>query len=123
MAVSAQRSQSSESLPAQEMWRNWTSLSLDQVGKSCKSDCRVQIGRNLPPTLEEILVGKIGVLGYIPCIPYVWTKPFPNHFPGGTEYLEFNLTEGDFYRVSDGGTYAVPCNPGYDSENVQLDQI
>lgn len=30
----------------------------------------------------------------------------------GTEYLEFNLTEGDFYRVSDGGTYAVPCNPG-----------
>eukprot|EP00435_Cladocopium_sp_Y103_P011682 s2698_g3.t1 len=31
----------------------------------------------------------------------------------GTEYLEFNLTEGDFYRVSDGGTYAVPCNPGH----------
>ena len=39
-------------------------------------------------------------------------KPCPIHFPGGTEYLEFNLTEGDFYRVSDGGTYAVPCNPG-----------
>ena len=62
-AISAQRSQGSQSLPAQEMWRNWTSLSLDQVGKSCESDCRVQIGRNLPPTLEEILVGKIAVLG------------------------------------------------------------
>ncbi|CAK9036728.1 unnamed protein product [Durusdinium trenchii] len=30
----------------------------------------------------------------------------------GSEYLDFNLTEGDFYRVSDFGLYAVPCNPG-----------
>ena len=30
----------------------------------------------------------------------------------GSEYMEFNLTEGDFYRVSDFGIYAVPCNPG-----------
>ena len=32
--------------------------------------------------------------------------------PRGSEYLDFNLTEGDFYRVSDFGLYAVPCNPG-----------
>ncbi|CAE7159265.1 unnamed protein product, partial [Symbiodinium pilosum] len=30
----------------------------------------------------------------------------------GDEYLQFNLTEGDYYRVSDYGTYAVQCNPG-----------
>lgn len=30
----------------------------------------------------------------------------------GDEYLEFNLTDGDYYRVSDFGVYAVQCNPG-----------
>lgn len=73
---------------------------------------------DLPVHLHKIWFSIVGLINDMPWYVMVFlpiSSTEPVHVPRGTEYLEFNLTEGDFYRVSDGGTYAVPCNPGRDS--------
>ena len=54
----------------------------------------------------------IQVLRYSRYNRYAFGYSFFSCSLSGSEYMEFNLTEGDFYRVSDFGIYAVPCNPG-----------
>lgn len=73
----------------QEMWTIWTCQFLDQVRVTWIVICFLLI----PGSVVLISI------------------EFHNSL-SGSEYMEFNLTDGDFYRVSDFGIYAVPCNPG-----------